>query len=85
MTYHTQKGNKMTTFKITRPTTIWISTEVEAETFDEALKLADQLFYEGEGKQDEDSFSIDSNQYWACDEYNNLYIQDKANQAGVNA
>ena len=75
----------MTTFKITRPTTIWISTEVEAENFDEALKLADQLFYEGEGKQDEDSFSIDSNQYWACDEYNNLYIQDKANQAGVNA
>jgi hypothetical protein len=66
----------METFKIARPTTTWISTEVKAETLEEALKIADQLFYEGEGKVDEETFSIDNSQYWASDEYNNLYIQE---------
>jgi hypothetical protein len=68
----------MTTWNIQRPTTTWIQTTVQAETLEEALKLADQNFYEGEYKKDEETFTIDRKQYWAVDEYKNLFVEQNA-------
>ena len=66
----------MMRYTIQRPTTSWVSTIVEAETLEEALKLADQNFYEGEYKEDEETFDIDPKRYWAVDEYNTLYTDE---------
>ena len=69
----------MTQWRIQRPATIWIQTKVNAETLEDALELADTEFSNGEYTEDEESFSIDDNRYWAIDEYKNclhlLYIR----------
>jgi hypothetical protein len=68
---------------VQRPATIWIQTKVEAETLEQALELADVRFSEGEYTEDEDSFSIDYYQYWAMDEYKNVFFEDKEQAANV--
>ena len=67
-------------WKVQRPTTIWIQTKVEAETLEQALKLADTEFSNGEYKEDEDSFEIDFDRYWAMDEYKNVFFEDNQNE-----
>jgi hypothetical protein len=66
-----------------RPATIWIQTKVEAETLEQALELADVEFSNGEYKEDEDSFSIDDQRYWAMDEYKNVFFEDKEQAANA--
>ena len=66
----------MIKYTVQRPTISYVSTVVEAETLEEALKMADQNFYEGEYKEDEDSFEISTKDYWVVDEYNTLYTSD---------
>jgi hypothetical protein len=66
----------MIEWTIQRPTTTWITTKVQAETLEEALKAADQNFYEGEYKQDEETFTVDRTKYWASNEYDELFIKE---------
>jgi hypothetical protein len=66
----------MTEWEIQRPATIWLKTKVNAETLEDALQLADTSFYDGEYKEDEDSFDIDYSRYWAIDEYKNLHTDE---------
>lgn len=74
----------MREWTVQRPATIWISTTVEAETLEKALELADEEFYCGEYKEDEDSFDIDYSRYWAVDEYESLFT-DETEKAGADA
>ena len=62
---------------INRPATIYLTTKVKAETVEEALELADIEFSNGEYKEDEDSFSIDYETYFAIDEYKCFYTNEK--------
>ena len=71
----------MTEWEVQRPATIWLKTKVNAETLEEALELADTEFYNGEYKEDEDSFDIDYSRYWAIDEYQTLHFS--ATEAGT--
>jgi hypothetical protein len=73
----------MIEWTVQRPATIWISTQVEAETIEQAVQLADIRFSEGEYKEDEDSFSIDDQRYWAMDEYKNVFSEDLEQSATV--
>ena len=66
----------MIKYTIQRQRISTLSTVVKAETLEEALKLADQNFYEGEYKEDEDSVLIDPSVYWACDEYRTIYSNE---------
>lgn len=66
----------MIEWTVQRPTTIWITTKVQAETLEEALKAADQNFYEGEYKKDEETFTVDRNKYWATNEYDEVFIKE---------
>jgi hypothetical protein len=64
-------------WRVQRPARIWIETKVEAETLEQAIELADVEFSNGEYKEDEDSFSIDDLRYWAMDNYQNVFFEDK--------
>ena len=66
----------MEQWTVQRPTTIWIQTKVEAETLEQALELADTEFSNGEYREDEDSFTIDYDRYWAMDKYENVFFED---------
>jgi hypothetical protein len=68
---------------IQRPSTIWIQTKVEAETLEQALELADTEFSNGEYREDEDSFSIDYDRYWAIDEYENVFFEDNQSEGAT--
>lgn len=58
----------MKEYRVQRPSTIWIQTTVEAESFDEALELADEQFEGGEYTELDDTFDIDYDRYWMEDE-----------------
>jgi hypothetical protein len=73
----------MTEWKVQRPANIWIETTVHAETLEDALELADANFYEGEYKEDEESFDIDYSRYWAIDEYESLHTDDMEKAANA--
>jgi hypothetical protein len=68
---------------VQRPATIWIQTKVEAETIQQALELANVRFSEGEYKEDEDSFDIDYDRYWAIDEYKNVFFEDNKSEGAT--
>jgi uncharacterized protein YdeI (BOF family) len=55
-------------YKVQRPSTVWVETTVEAESFEQALELADELFVEGEFAEVDETFSINYDNYWAKDE-----------------
>jgi hypothetical protein len=65
---------------VQRPATIWIQTKIEAETLEQALELADTEFSNGEYREDEDSFSIDYDRYWAMDNYQNVFFEDNQSE-----
>ena len=66
----------MKEYRVQRPSTIWIQTTVEAESFDEALELADEQFENGEYRDIEDTFDIDYERYWIEDEDGETKEQD---------
>ncbi len=55
-------------YRVQRPSTTWIETTVEADSFEQALELADDQFYEGDYKEVDDTFDIDYDRYWIEDE-----------------
>jgi hypothetical protein len=73
----------MEEWTVQRPATIWIETKVKAETLEQALELADVEFSNGEYKEDEDSFSIDDQRYWAMDNYQNVFFQDNESEGAT--
>jgi hypothetical protein len=73
----------MTEWRIQRPATIWIQTKIEAETLEQALELADTEFSNGEYREDEDSFSIDHDRYWAMDNYQNVFFEDNQSEGAT--
>ena len=58
----------MKEYRVQRPSTIWIETTVEANSFEEALELADEQFESGEYREIEDTFDTDYDRYWIEDE-----------------
>jgi len=66
----------MKEYRVQRPSTIWIQTTVEAESFEEALELADEQFESGEYRELEDTFDIDYDRYWIEDEDGETKEQD---------
>lgn len=68
---------------VQRPATIWIQTKIEAETLEQALELADTEFSNGEYREDEDSFSIDYDRYWAMDNYQNVFFEDNESEGAT--
>ena len=66
----------MKEYRVQRPSTIWIQTTVEAQSFDEALELADEQFENGEYRDIEDTFDIDYDRYWIEDEDGETKEQD---------
>ena len=56
-------------YKVQRPTSVWIEVIVEANSFDEALELADKEFYNGDYFRElDDTFEVDYDRYWIEDE-----------------
>jgi hypothetical protein len=55
-------------YRVQRPSTIWIETTVEADSFEEALEKADEQLYEGDYKELDDTLDIDYDRFWAEDE-----------------
>lgn len=55
-------------YRVQRPSTIWIEKIVEANSFEEALELADEQFEDGEYLQLDETFDIDYDRYWIEDE-----------------
>ena len=58
----------MKDYRIQRPSTTWIETTVEADSFEQALELADEQFEDGEYKEVDETFDIDYDRYWIEDE-----------------
>jgi hypothetical protein len=55
-------------YRVQRPSTIWIETAVEADSFEQALEKADDQFYDGDYKEVDDTFDIDYDRHWIEDE-----------------
>ena len=55
-------------YKIQRPSTVWVEVEVEAESLDRAIELADEQFVAGEFTEIDDTFSINFDRYWSKNE-----------------
>jgi hypothetical protein len=64
-------------YRVQRPSTTWIETTVEADSFEQALELADDQFYEGDYKEVDDTFDIDYDRYWIEDENEETKEQEK--------
>jgi hypothetical protein len=58
----------MKEYRVQRPSTIWIETTVEANSFEEALELSDSEFSDGSFRELDDTFDIDYDRYWIEDE-----------------
>jgi hypothetical protein len=58
----------MRDYRVQRPSTVWIETRVEANSFEEALELADEDFYSGDYEQVDDTFDVDYDRHWIEDE-----------------
>lgn len=55
-------------YRIQRPSTAWIETTVEADSLEEALKLADENFNNGDFEELSNTFEIDYDKFWSEDE-----------------
>jgi hypothetical protein len=55
-------------YKVQRPSTVWIETTVEADSLEQAIELADELFIEGEFTEIDETFSVNYDRYWTKDE-----------------
>jgi hypothetical protein len=55
-------------YRVQRPTTVWIETTVEAESFEHALDLADEKFTAGNFEELDDTWETNWDRYWITDE-----------------
>jgi hypothetical protein len=55
-------------YRVQRPSSVWIETTVEAESFDEALELADKAYSIGDFEELDGTWEIDYDRYWIEDE-----------------
>ncbi len=55
-------------YRVQRPSSVWIETTVEAESFDEALELADKAYSNGDFEELDGTWEIDYDRYWIEDE-----------------
>jgi hypothetical protein len=55
-------------YRVQRPSSVWIETTVEADSFAEAQELADEQFSEGNYRELDDTFEIDYDRFWTEDE-----------------
>lgn len=51
-------------YKVQRQATFWIETTVHAKNIENALKIADEEFADGDFIEAEGSFEIDEEKYW---------------------
>jgi len=58
----------MKDYRVQRPSTVWIETMIEADSFEEALELADCQFYDGQYTELDDTFEVDYDRHWIEDE-----------------
>lgn len=56
-------------YRVQRPSTSWIETIVEADSFTEALEVADDNFYSGDFRELDDTFEVDYDRHWIEDEH----------------
>lgn len=55
-------------YRVQRPSTVWVETIVEADSFEEALELANDDFYSGDFRELDDTFDMDYDRFWIEDE-----------------
>ncbi len=55
-------------YRVQRPSSVWIETTVEADSFERALELADEQFSQGEHQELDDTFEVNYDRYWIEDE-----------------
>jgi hypothetical protein len=55
-------------YRVQRPSSVWIETTVEADSFERALELADEQFSQGEYQELDDTFEVNYDRYWIEDE-----------------
>jgi hypothetical protein len=55
-------------YRVQRPSSVWIETTVEADSFEQALELADEQFSQGEYQELDDTFEVNYDRYWIEDE-----------------
>lgn len=55
-------------YRVQRPTSVWIETRVEADSFEEALELADEQFQSGDFDEIDDTWETNWDRYWIEDE-----------------
>lgn len=55
-------------YRVQRPATVWVQTKVEANSFDEALELADEEFSDGNFEELDDTWELDYDRFWTEDE-----------------
>jgi hypothetical protein len=58
----------MKEYRVQRPSSVWIETTVEADSFEQALELADEQFSQGEYQELDDTFEVNYDRYWIEDE-----------------
>ena len=62
------KKDSLKEYRVQRPSSVWVEVIVEANSFEEALELADEEFVDGEYKELDDTFTINYDRYWVEDE-----------------
>ena len=55
-------------YRVQRPSSVWIETTVEADSFEQALELADEQFSQGEYQELDDTFEVNYDRFWIEDE-----------------
>jgi hypothetical protein len=62
------KEDRLMEYRVQRPTSVWIETTVEANSFEEALELADEEFGSGNFTELDDTWETNWDRYWMEDE-----------------
>jgi hypothetical protein len=55
-------------YRVQRPSTVWIETVIEANSFDEALELSEKPFREGDFTELDTTWEIGWDRHWITDE-----------------
>lgn len=55
-------------YRVQRPTSVWVETKVEADSFEEAIELADEKFQSGDFDEVDDTWETNWDRHWAEDE-----------------
>ena len=58
----------ITRYTVQRPTTVWIEVSVEADSEQEAMDMADELFDSGDYQTLDQTYDINYSKFWIQDE-----------------